>query len=213
MLSLSTPEYAVRRMVRAISSAMARSVLLEELERDRDRAAGRSSWLSSSPTSRAAFGASSRSHVGGLMRGAPSSMTMLPKSSSAARASGGTTHVASYSSTMHGSRRVRRRGRRGSGSAWPVQPRSGAEVDAARALGEHGVRPVDAHALGHARPVGDALRHHPQADQLHRLVRAGPVPVGALVLAAEGLGQLADAPAASIAPGGAGTVSSNDWPW
>ena len=97
MLSLSTPEYAVRRMVRAISSAMDSSVFLN----------------SSKP-----IGSESR------VATVQSSITMLPETSSPALAPGGTTHVASYSSTIAGpSRGVARSPRARTGVT--IQPSRG----------------------------------------------------------------------------------------
>ena len=130
----------------------------------------------------------------------PRSMTMLPRGRGSARAPAATTQVASYSSTMQ--RAAAAAGEIAAAQDGGLEPAVlRPEVHAARRAA---VRPSGPRstldALGHARAVGDALGDHAQADQLDGLVGPGAMPVGALVLAAEGLRDAGDAPAASSAP-------------
>ena len=165
-------------MVRAISSAMDSSVFLN----------------SSKP-----MGSESR------VATAQTSITMLPESSSRARAPGGTTHVASYSSTIAGP--CARRREIGAGEDRRHDPAvARTEVHAPRAP-ERARGPADLHALGNARPVAQSLADDAQAHDLDRLVGAGAMPVGALVLARRTPSSIATRSRVT------GTVSSNDWPW
>ena len=107
---------------------------------------------------------------------------MLPETSSAALAPGGTTHVASYSSTIAGPSAASRDRRGPDGRHDPAVAL--AEVDPARAR-DRARAPTDLDALGNARPVAQSLADDAQAHDLDRLVGARPVPVRALVLARE----------------------------
>src|SRR5262245_932716 len=155
MLSLSTPEYAVLKMVSAISSAMDRSVFLN----------------SSKP-----MGSEIRVAI------AQTSITMLPLASSAALAPGGTMHVASYSSTIAGPSRGVTRSPRQNRRHDPAVARP--EVHASSAAECAGAS-ADLHALRNSRPVAQPLADDAQAHDLDRLVGARAVPVRALVLARE----------------------------
>ena len=62
-----------------------------------------------------------------------------------------------------------------------------------------------AHAFAECRAFAQPVAHDLDRDQLDRLVGAGAVAVGLLVLAAERLLQMRDT---SIGPSGTGTVSS-----
>ena len=62
------------------------------------------------------------------------------------------------------------------------------------------------------RAVGDALADQADLGELDRLLGAGAVAVGALVLLAEGLLQAGDG-GRSSGPSATGTVRSKDWPW
>ena len=118
------------------------------------------------------------------LRQVSSAIRMQPARSSSATAPGGTTQVASYSSTMSGPvRRVARSERR---SDRRLDPAALAEVDAARRP-RHGLGPARDHALGHARPLAQPLAHDLDRHQLDRLLDAGAMAVGSLVLGAEGL--------------------------
>ena len=118
-------------------------------------------------------------------------MTMLPAASSSAWAPGGMTQVASYSSTISGPR----------GGVVEVRAAQHRRVDPAVLLAEIGLarrpaRPVRVrldvtrrrHAAASAQARADELDRH----QLDRLVGAGAMAVGPLVLLAEGLLQMRD---------------------
>ena len=94
-------------------------------------------------------------------------ITMLPAASRSARAPGGTTQVASYSSTISGPR-GRRRDRRGSAPAFPAS-RAIAEIGRPRGL-RGGLRPARPHLLRHATAFAQARTHELDRDQLDRLV-------------------------------------------
>ena len=128
--------------------------------------------------------------AGEMSQSSRSSITMLPPASSSARAPGGTTQVASYSSTISGplARRARSARRRTGVSS---QPSSRRNRRGAAAAGVGSAR-LGLTRSGHARPVAQALADDLDGDQLDRLLRAGAMAVGALVLRAEGFLQMRD---------------------
>ena len=103
---------------------------------------------------------------------------------------GGTTHVASYSSTMRGpARGLARSERRRMGVS--IQPSSPPKYARRGGPGSGSAR-LDTHRGGHAAPFAHALADDADRYQLDRLLRAGAVAIGALVLGPEGLLQVRD---------------------
>ena len=178
MLSLSTPEYAVRKMVSAISSAMESKVFLNSSKAMGSRGVvmPAASWRRSPVGAR---GCRDRCRIGREVDDdvAPG---VQGRPCSRGHHAGG---VVLLDDERAGAPGARDRRARGSAS----QPRVlGAEVDAPAS---HRRRPLwRGRAPGARAPAGDreCPRHHAEAHELDGLVRPGAMAVGALVLAPEG---------------------------
>ncbi len=188
MLSLSTPEYAVRRMVSAISSAIESSVFLNSskpIGSRSSRASGHGSDLHHDVARGVELRAGARRHHAGRV-------VLLDHRGALAAAW---------------------RDRRGRGSASRASracgPKYTRRTDGA---GEAPRRAVDPDRSGpRARDRRDPLADHAQAHDLDRLVGAGAMAVGPLVLLAERLARAASgsrpsAPARSARTTGPGSA-------
>src|SRR5882724_13343074 len=176
MLSRSTPEYAVRRMVRAISSAIDSSVLRK----------------SSKPIGSAAmsdplfFGWKVDDDVAmRVERGA------RPRRDHAGRIV-----------LLHDARPLPRRHEIGPIDDRGLAPAElGAEIDGPRAAGAPGPDAIHMQGVRNARAIRDAEADHAQAHDLHGLLGSRAVAVRPLVLAPERLVDLRDGPGVGCAAG------------
>src|SRR5712664_2778498 len=162
MLSRSTPEYAVRRMVSAISSAIDSSVLRK----------------SSKP-----IGSDAMSDHLPLERKVDDDVAMGVERRARARGdqAGGVV-------LLHDARALARGHEIGPVDDRGLAPAElAAEVDAACAAGAPGPGAVHAQGVRNARAIRDAETDHAQAHDLHGLVGSRAMPVRALVLAPERL--------------------------
>src|SRR5262249_46609821 len=160
MLSRSTPEYAVRRIVSAISSAIDSKVLRK----------------SSKP-----MGSEAMSDHLPVWRKVDDDVAMcIERRARVGRHHAGRIVLLHDEWSLARRLKVRPVGDRG------VAPAEiGAEVHAPAPAGTAGPGAIDAQCVRHARAVGDAEPDHAKAHDLHRLVLAGAVAVRALVLPSE----------------------------
>src|SRR5687767_6693565 len=162
MLSRRTPEYAVRRMVSAISSAIESSVLRK----------------SSKP-----IGSDGMSDHLPFARQVDDDVTVRVE-----RRAGARWDHAGRVVLLHDARPLARRRQIGPVEDRGLAPAEvGAEVDAPLAAGAPGTRTVHPQGVRDARAIGDAEADHTQAHDLHGLVDSCTMTVRPLVLAPERL--------------------------